>query len=100
CAYDANSLSRQTLIPDSTGAASASMPRYAIVINALRPLRAGVGAILLALSSLKHLKCLQTYTHFLGTGGTVTFRARDGEAELTRMMGWTPLVKKASLAPY
>ncbi|MFV7670140.1 hypothetical protein ACNPK5_22040, partial [Shewanella algae] len=69
----------------STGAASASMPRYAIVINALRPLRAGVGAILLALSSLKHLKCLQTYTHFLGTGGTVTFRARDGEAELTRM---------------
>ncbi len=61
------------------------MPRYAIVINALRPLRAGVGAILLALSSLKHLKCLQTYTHFLGTGGTVTFRARDGEAELTRM---------------
>ncbi len=61
------------------------MPCYAIVINALRPLRAGVGAILLALSSLKHLKCLQTYTHFLGTGGTVTFRARDGEAELTRM---------------
>ncbi len=46
CAYDANSLPRQTLIPDSTGAASASMPRYAIVINALRPLRAGVGAIL------------------------------------------------------
>ncbi|AXQ15146.1 MAG: hypothetical protein WStaBPW_26680 [Shewanella algae] len=44
CAYDANSLSRQTLIPDSTGAASASMPRYAIVINALRPLRAGIGA--------------------------------------------------------
>ncbi len=41
CAYDANSLPRQTLIPDSTGAASASMPRYAIVINALRPLRAG-----------------------------------------------------------
>ncbi len=24
----------------------------------------GIGAILLALSSLKHLKCLQTYTYF------------------------------------
>ncbi|OXR99502.1 hypothetical protein, partial [Shewanella algae] len=43
----------------------------------------GIGAILLALSSLKHLKSLQAYTYFLGTGGTVTFRARDGEAELT-----------------
>ncbi|TVO94050.1 hypothetical protein AYI86_17675 [Shewanella algae] len=44
----------------------------------------GVGAILLALSSLKYLKSLQTYTYFLGAGGTVTFRAMDGEAELTR----------------
>jgi hypothetical protein len=60
----------------------------------------GIGAILLVLSSLNYLKELQTYTSFPGTGGTVTFRARDGEAELTRMMGWTPLVKKASLAPY
>ncbi|HCD13038.1 MAG TPA: hypothetical protein DEQ41_04750, partial [Shewanella sp.] len=80
---DTNSLPRQTLIPDSTGAASASMPRYAIVINALRPLRAGVGVILLALGNLKYLKCPQTYTSFPGTGETVTFRARDGEAELT-----------------
>ncbi|WP_219033264.1 hypothetical protein, partial [Shewanella algae] len=44
-----------------------------------------IGATLLALSSLKHLKSLQIYTSFPGTGGTVTFRARDGEAELTRM---------------
>ncbi|PBQ25308.1 hypothetical protein AYI97_20365 [Shewanella algae] len=29
----------------------------------------GIGAILLALSSLKHLKSLQTYTYFPGTGG-------------------------------
>ncbi len=43
----------------------------------------GISAILLALSSLKHLKSLQTYTYFPGTGGTVTFRAMDGEAELT-----------------
>ncbi len=40
----------------------------------------GIGAILLALSSLKHLKSLLTYTYFPGTGGTATFRAR---AELT-----------------
>ncbi|WP_226684450.1 hypothetical protein [Shewanella indica] len=38
----------------------------------------------LALSSLEYLKSLQTHTYFSGTGGTVTFRARDGEAELTR----------------
>ncbi|BCV60331.1 hypothetical protein TUM17386_00020 [Shewanella algae] len=43
----------------------------------------GIGAILLALGNLKHLKCPQTYTSFPGTGETVTFRARDGEAELT-----------------
>ncbi|MCT8981822.1 hypothetical protein N4S66_15280, partial [Shewanella algae] len=69
----------QTLIPDSTGAASASMPRYAIVINALRPLRAGGGAILLVPSSLKHLKCLQTYCSFSGfsSAGTVTVENRE-----------------------
>ncbi|BCV38252.1 hypothetical protein TUM17377_35800 [Shewanella chilikensis] len=28
---------------------------------------------------------MQTYAYFPGTGETVTFRARDGEAELTGM---------------
>jgi hypothetical protein len=39
----------------------------------------GIGAILPTQSRFR----LQTYAHFLGTDGTVTFRARDGEAELT-----------------
>ncbi|GGE74354.1 hypothetical protein GCM10011520_13620 [Shewanella carassii] len=43
----------------------------------------GVGATLLVLNSLKYLRDLQTHTYFSGTDGTVTFRARDGEAELT-----------------
>ncbi|BCV67993.1 hypothetical protein TUM17387_33520 [Shewanella carassii] len=34
---------------------------------------------------MKYLSDLQTYAYFPGTGGTVTFRARDGEAELTGM---------------
>ncbi|BCV43102.1 hypothetical protein TUM17379_01200 [Shewanella algae] len=59
------------------------MPRYAIVINALRPLRAGVGAILLALGNLKYLKCPQTYTSFPGTGETVTVENRDVFVEAT-----------------
>ncbi len=58
---------------------------YADLQQRQRRLRRGAGAILLALSSWKHLRVLQTYTSFPGTGGTVTFRAKDGEAELTGM---------------
>ncbi len=37
---------------------------YANLQQRQRRLRRGIGAILLALSNLKHLKCLQTYTYF------------------------------------
>ncbi len=37
---------------------------HVICANGCRRHRGGIGAILLALSSLKHLKCLQTYTYF------------------------------------
>ena len=43
----------------------------------------GIGVILLALSSLKHLKCLQTTTSFSGTGGTVTVENKDVFVEAT-----------------
>ncbi|BCV64410.1 hypothetical protein TUM17386_40810 [Shewanella algae] len=45
----------------------------------------GIGAILLVPSSLKHLKSLQTYTYFPGTGGTVTVENKDVFVEAT----WT-----------
>ena len=56
---------------------------YANLQQRQRGSEGGIGAILLALGNLKHLKFPQTYTSFPGTGETVTFRARDGEAELT-----------------
>ncbi len=45
----------------------------------------GISAILLALSSLNHLKDLQAYTSFSGTGETVTVENRDVFVEAT----WT-----------
>ena len=60
-----------------------SQPRYLRQRLSATP-RGGISAILLALSSLNYLKDLLAYTSFSGTGGTVTFRAMDGEAELTR----------------
>ena len=70
---------------DSPPCSSLDIPVSATPIcnNASGGSEGGIGAILLVPSSLKHLKSLQTYTYFPGTGGTVTFRARDGEAELT-----------------
>ncbi len=44
-----------------------------------------IGATLLVLSSLKHMKCPQTYTSFPGTGETVTVENRDVFVEAT----WT-----------
>ncbi len=47
-------------------------PRFNNVICAkgYRRHRGGIVTILLALSSLKHLKCLQTYSSFSGSGSS------------------------------
>ena len=59
------------------------MGDFKLKANGFRRHRGGIGAILLALGNLKHLKCPQTYTSFPGTGGTVTVENRDVFVEAT-----------------
>ncbi len=49
---------------------------HVICVNGPRRLRRGNWCILWEWSSLKHLKCPQTYTSFPGTGETVTVENR------------------------
>ncbi|PST67822.1 hypothetical protein AYI77_05600 [Shewanella algae] len=62
-----------------------------------------IGATLLVLSSLKHMKCPQTYTSFPGTGETVTVENRDVFVEATwtysRRRIWTPSINRRIWTP-
>ena len=53
--------------------------------TAFGDIKGEIGATLLVLSRLKHMKCPQTYTSFPGTGETVTVENRDVFVEAT----WT-----------